>query len=81
MKRWDHSPLRGRFGAPFGGFYRETASAELSQHCLVAIRNIQWQKTDVQLGSGCGIVPDSRLENEWDELKLKRESVKRMLGI
>jgi isochorismate synthase EntC len=48
---------------------------------LVAIRNIQWQDEKIRLGSGCGIVKSSQIEREWQELKLKRESVKRMLSI
>jgi menaquinone-specific isochorismate synthase len=75
MRRWDTPSERNRFGAPFG------ASGEFGDVCLVAIRNIQWQDENIRLGSGCGIVESSELEREWQELKLKRESVKRMLSI
>jgi menaquinone-specific isochorismate synthase len=67
---------RGRFGAPFGVRWPDGRA-----HCLVAIRNIQWNRQEVLLGSGCGIVDGSRVEREWDELRLKRLSVKAMLGI
>ena len=79
MRRWDSREERLRFGAPFGA--RFMRGGEEHRHCLVAIRNIQWQDRAVQLGSGCGIVPASELEKEWQELQLKRESVKRMLGV
>ena len=75
MARWDDLEFRRRFGAPFG------IVAPGICDCVVAIRNIQWQDRDIQLGSGCGIVRASEVEREWQELKLKRDSVKRMLGL
>lgn len=72
--RWSPSE-RGRFGAPFG------VSSPLGEQCLVAIRSVEWQGANVRIGSGCGVVPESQLEREWRELALKRESVKRMLGL
>lgn len=48
---------------------------------LVAIRNIQWNEHEVLLGSGCGVVQGSHFDSEWDELKNKRNSVKKLLGI
>ncbi len=47
---------------------------------LVCIRNLEWNKTGSYISSGCGIVWESQLIAEWDELELKRESVKKMLG-
>ncbi len=87
MKTWDKPDLRERFGAPFG--FRMDLDVE---ECLVAIRNIQWHdqlkdhikdhsRRHWKLGSGCGIVPQSRLESEWEELKAKRESVRSLLGL
>ncbi|MCM2277788.1 MAG: chorismate-binding protein [Oligoflexia bacterium] len=71
---------RGRFGAPFGLLWPSGAEvAEAS--CVVAIRNIQWDADELRLGSGCGLISESVLEREWDELALKRESVKRMMGL
>jgi menaquinone-specific isochorismate synthase len=75
MLRWDEPSARSRFGAPFG------ASGSGFDHCLVAIRNIQWDGSAVRLGSGCGVVGDSVFEREWNELQLKRDSVKRMLDL
>ena len=79
IKRWDSSIPRHRFGAPFGAEF-QTANGPAA-HCLVAIRNIQWQGAKVTLGSGCGVVAASEPDREWQELQLKRNSVKRMLGV
>jgi menaquinone-specific isochorismate synthase len=79
MLRWDDSHVRRRFGAPFGASF--ATSEGQRDHCIVAIRNIQWESNRVQLGSGCGVVPESDPQREWSELSLKRESVKRMLSI
>lgn len=79
MKTWDDAALRGRFGAPFG--IRHQGSAMNIADCLVAIRGVQWKNGHWRLGSGCGVVSQSELEKEWRELTLKRESVKRMLGL
>ena len=78
MKTWDQT-VRDRFGAPFG-----LSWAGEIEECLVAIRNVQWHDNDERdwkLGSGCGIVSESEPENEWQELKAKRESVRRLLGV
>lgn len=76
MRRWDDSAEnRGRFGAPFGVRYSD------GETCVVAIRNIQWQGRELRLGSGCGVVGASEINREWSELALKRDSVKRMLGL
>jgi isochorismate synthase EntC len=79
MLNWDDPAARWRFGAPFGVSYRE--GAEEKRHCVVAIRNIQWQDEELRLGSGCGIVAESNPDREWQELELKRNLVKRMLGV
>lgn len=67
--------MRRRFGAPFG--YVDGDSALF----LVAIRNIQRFDEKIWLGSGCGVVEGSQPEREWEELKLKRRSVREMLGL
>lgn len=66
---------RGTFGAPF------TLQMLNWKSSIVGIRNIEWSKNGSRIGSGCGIVADSDLQKEWYELKQKRESVKRLLGI
>lgn len=66
---------RRGFGGPFAFFGPEEAL------CLVAIRNLQWNKTTSLIGSGCGIVAASELEREWRELYQKRLSVRKILGL
>ncbi|MDP4625001.1 MAG: chorismate-binding protein [Akkermansiaceae bacterium] len=62
------------FGAPFGVWDCGEFEA------VVAIRGIWWNGQDVMLPAGCGIIEASRLVNEWRELRLKRDAVKRFLG-
>jgi menaquinone-specific isochorismate synthase len=61
------------FGAPFGLWDQDRFEA------IVAIRGIWWNKQHLILPAGCGIIEASRLVNEWRELRLKREAVKRFL--
>ncbi len=58
------------FGAPFGVWNDGHFDA------VVAIRGIWWHGKDIILPAGCGVIEDSRLVNEWRELRLKREAVK-----
>ena len=62
------------FGAPFGVWDCGKFEA------VVAIRGIWWNGKNVMLPAGCGIIEASRLVNEWRELRLKRDAVKRFLG-
>ena len=62
---------RGSFGAPFG-FVSENGEARF----VVAIRQIQVEADRLRVGSGCGVLAESRLEKEWNELAIKRDSVK-----
>lgn len=57
------------FGAPFGLLRDGEFEA------LVAIRMVAWKENDFFLPSGCGVIQESRLVNEWRELALKRSSV------
>jgi menaquinone-specific isochorismate synthase len=63
------------FGAPFGLKIGDTF------HAVVSIRGIAWDGDKVMLASGCGIVGGSAFDHEWRELRLKRESVARLLGL
>jgi menaquinone-specific isochorismate synthase len=76
LRRLDEGVGRGRLGAPFGVEWPDGRAS-----CLVAIRNVQWRGREVSLGAGGGIIAQSRLDAEWTELELKREAVKRMLGL
>lgn len=61
------------FGAPFGLWDHGRFDA------LVAIRGVWWDGNQLRIPAGCGIIEASRLVNEWRELRLKREAVKRFL--
>jgi menaquinone-specific isochorismate synthase len=61
------------FGAPFGVWDHGAFEA------VVAIRGLWWKGNEILLPAGCGIIEASRLVNEWRELRLKREAVKRFL--
>jgi len=67
---------RGYFGAPFGALLPDGSS-----RCLVAIRGVQWDRETARCGAGCGIVPDSRLERELAELRLKISATRGNLGL
>jgi menaquinone-specific isochorismate synthase len=79
-ERWlreaDRGVKRRTFGAPFG-VEREDRSAL----ALVAIRNVQWNGDRVRVGSGAGLLPESNLEREFEELRQKRDQVKALFGI
>lgn len=79
-ERWlreaDRGVRRRAFGAPFG-LEREDRSAL----ALVAIRNVMWSADHVRVGSGAGLLAESQLEREFEELRQKREQVKALLGI
>ena len=62
-----------QFGAPFGVWEEGRFDA------IVAIRGIWWEGHHLKLPAGCGVIEASRLVNEWRELRLKREAVKRFL--
>lgn len=66
---------RGRYGAP-AGFVREGKGV-----CLVAIRNMQWNAEQAVIYSGSGVVPESSMEGEWNEVLLKLESIKELVGV
>ncbi len=79
-ERWlrdaDRGVKRRTFGAPFG--------LELPDHralAVVAIRNVQWQGDSLRVGSGAGLLPESHLQREFDELREKREQVKALFGL
>ena len=63
------------FGAPFG-LWKDGAF-----EALVGIRMVAWKENEVEIPSGCGVIEESRLVNEWRELRLKRESVRRIFDL
>ncbi len=76
LRRADESEERGTFGAPFG---LETDAGE--GLCLVAIRNIEWRERTIRIGAGSGIVAESALAGEFEELRNKREQVRSLFGM
>jgi menaquinone-specific isochorismate synthase len=76
LRRLDAGVGRGRLGAPFGVEWPDGRAA-----CLVAIRNVQWRGRELVVGAGGGVIAQSRLDAEWEELQLKREAVKRILAL
>ncbi len=62
------------FGAPFGLWDNGRFDA------VVAIRGVWWNGNQLRIPAGCGVIEASRLVNEWRELRLKREAVKRFLS-
>ena len=79
-ERWlreaDRGVKRRTFGAPFG-LEREDRRGI----ALVAIRNVQWDGASIRVGSGAGLLLESRLEREFEELRQKRDQVKALFGI
>lgn len=79
-ERWlresDRLVQRRGFGAPFG--------LERDEHLalsLVGIRNLEWQGHLVRIGSGAGLLAESILDQELEELRQKRDQVKALFGL
>lgn len=70
------SEPRGRFAAPFALALPGGAS-----RCIVAIRNVQWDRRSARCGAGCGIVAASQAARESDELRLKLAATRGNLGL
>jgi menaquinone-specific isochorismate synthase len=79
-ERWlreaDRGVQRRGFGAPFG-LEREGRFAL----ALVGIRNIEWSGDSIRIGSGAGVIAESNVEAEFEELRQKREQVKALFGV
>ena len=75
IRQIDSAPRRD-FAAPFGLVLPDGTS-----RCLVAIRQVQWDQSGARCGAGCGIVPESKLEREIDELRLKLAATRDNLGL
>ncbi len=79
-ERWlreaDRDVHRRGFGAPFG-LEREGRYAL----ALVGIRNIEWSGGAIRIGSGAGVIAESRVDLEFEELRQKREQVKSLFGV
>lgn len=76
LREADRGVRRRTFGAPFG-----VEREDHSGLALVAIRNIHWEGDRLRIGSGAGLLRESRLERELDELRQKREQVKALFRL
>lgn len=77
LKSYQKQIDRKRYGAPVGYTRGNTNEAG----CYVAIRNAQWNPEEIVIGAGCGVVKESLLDREWDEVKLKIQAIKEMLSL
>lgn len=77
LKSYQQKMHRKRYGAPVGFILPEEKQAR----CIVGIRNVQWDSQGSKIGGGCGIVPESILEKEWQEICLKISSIKELLSL
>lgn len=77
LRQYQNLIPRGRFGAPVGYVLPSHAQAK----CYVGIRNIRWNTEETSMGAGCGIVAESQLEMEWEEILLKLRSIKEMMAL
>lgn len=68
---------RKYFGGPVGYFNGSNHESA----CYVAIRNMQWNKSTIQLTAGCGVIKESIKENEWKEILLKLRAIRKMLAL
>ena len=62
---------RAFFGAPFGFFHSEKKG-----FCVIALRALEWDGQAGRIGSGAGLIAESRFQKEWGELRVKREQAK-----
>ena len=76
MRDLPEASLRNKYGAPFAVQFPNGDFIS-----VVAIRNIQWDRREIILGAGGGVVVESQLEKEWLELQGKRNSVKSLMGL
>jgi isochorismate synthase EntC len=67
---------RKRFGAPFGVRWPSGAG-----RCLVAIRSLQYRAGRLEIWAGCGVVPQSRYDDEWQEVLDKMRAVRALWGV
>lgn len=77
LSRYQQQLNRGRYGAPAGVFYAQ----EQISHCLVAIRNIQWNANQTRIGAGCGVIRESNCDLEWKEVQLKIRAIQESFGL
>lgn len=77
LREYQKKIPRGRFGAPVG--YQNSETKE--QICYVGIRNGTWNDRGISILAGCGIIPESSFEEEWEEALLKIHAIKGFLKV
>lgn len=77
LEHYQQQVPRGYYGAPIG--YCDPQSG-LSQ-CFVGIRNIQWNENGMRIGAGGGVVKESTLEQEWQEIQLKMKAIRALFDL
>lgn len=63
------------FGAPFGVWNGEVCEM------LVSIRAVYWDRDEISIPAGCGIIEESDPAREWEEIQLKWGAVRVFFGI
>lgn len=76
LKTQPYQEERGVFGGPISFIESETEAT-----AVVGIRNLIWSAKKVYLMVGCGVVKNSQLDREWNELNEKRNSVFDIFGM
>jgi menaquinone-specific isochorismate synthase len=76
LKTQPYQNEREVFGGPIA-FVQSEAEAIV----VVAIRNLIWSHNEVSIFVGCGLVSDSQVDREWEELLEKRNSVFDIFGM
>jgi len=77
LKEYQKKIYRGRYGAPAGYFLPHAQQSAF----YVAIRNVQWDVFKMTIAAGCGVVPESVCDNEYEEIQLKLNAIKEMLAL
>ena len=71
LKSSDSKLPRGEFASPFGIQFPDGRSL-----CIASIRSCFWDNSHLKIAAGCGIIEESILEDEIEELKIKLNSIK-----
>ncbi|APJ04950.1 chorismate-binding protein [Silvanigrella aquatica] len=67
---------RGYYAAPFGIILDENNSI-----CICTIRGMQWQDNIVKICAGGGVILESDINLEWQEIESKMDAIKYSLGL
>lgn len=76
LANYDKKCPRGSFGAPFGVFLSPDEA-----YIYIAIRGMHWNKNRIQLRAGCGILKESQIDDEKNEVQCKLKAIEEILGL